>query len=187
MKNKKWFILIIVGVLCISAAGALIIYNKYLDKRAGEKSKEIIDIIQNNILKPEISNIDNNLISIDGNEYIGILTIPTLELELPIMSDWSYKKMKISPCRYYGSIETDDLVICAHSYKNLFRYISNLKPKDIVIYTDINGVDYIYEVEVIEIIDPIEIKEMIESDFDLTLFTCTNDNQNRITVRLNKI
>jgi len=28
---------------------------------------------------------------------------------------------------------------------------------------------------------------MIESEFDLTLYTCTYDNQNRVTVRLNMI
>ena len=184
MKNKKWFFLIILGIILIITALSLLIYNSYVDERAGKESKKVVEKIQE-----ELKDIDTNeeTIKIDGNEYIGIINIPTLELELPIMKDWSYKKMKISPGRYYGSIESNDLVICAHSYKNLFRYIQNLEKKDILIFTDLSGKEHFYEVEVVEILAHENIKEMIESEFDLTLFTCTNDNQDRITVRLNKI
>lgn len=28
--------------------------------------------------------------TIEGVDYIGILTIPALELELPVISEWSY-------------------------------------------------------------------------------------------------
>ena len=31
------------------------------------------------------------------------------------------------------------------------------------------------------------IKEMIESDFDLTLYTCTKDGLRRVTVRCNRV
>ena len=85
------------------------------------------------------------------------------------------------------TLETNDLVICAHSYKNFFRYIKNLVKGDIVVITDINGNKYLFEVKVVEILKPENIKEMIESEFDLTLFTCTYDSQNRVTVRLNRV
>mgnify|MGYP000173519028 CR=1 FL=1 len=32
-----------------------------------------------------------------------------------------------------------------------------------------------------------DIKEMVESDFDLTIYTCTNDNLRRVTVRCNRV
>ena len=184
MKNKKWFFLIILGIILIITALSLLIYNSYVDERAGKESKKVVEKIQE-----ELKDIDTNeeTIKIDGNEYIGIIKIPRLELELTIMKDWSYKKMKISPGRYYGSIESNDLVICAHSYKNLFRYIQNLEKKDILIFTDLSGKEHFYEVEVVEILAPENIKEMIESEFDLTLFTCTYDSQNRVTVRLNRV
>ena len=156
----------------------LIMYNSYEDKKAGIESKKVVEQIQDNPVES---------VKIDNNEYIGIINIPTLDLELPVMSDWSYEKMKISPVRYYGSFETDDLVICAHSYKTFFRYIKNLKVGDVLIFTNIDGNVYLYEVEVVEILSPENIKEMIENEFDLTLFTCTSDSQNRVTVRLNRV
>ena len=39
---------------------------------------------------------------VDGHLYIGVLEIPVLELELPVMSRWSYPDLKIAPCRYQG-------------------------------------------------------------------------------------
>ncbi len=181
-KNKKALILIISGLILISIAISLIIYNDYIDKRAGQKSEEIVEQIE-----AALESNEDNTILIEGNEYFGIIEIPVIDIKLPIMNDWNDEHLKISPCIYYGSIETNDLVICAHSYKSLFRYIKNLNQGDNVIITDMNGNKYIYEVEVIEILSPEDVKDMIESEFDLTLYTCTNDNQDRVTVRLNRI
>lgn len=181
-KQKKALILIILGIIFIIVALGLIIYNNYVDNRAGQKSQEILTAIENSL-----DDNDKDTITINGDEYFGIIEIPTINIKLPIMNDWNDKHLKISPCIYYGSVETNDLVICAHSYKSLFRYIKNLNQKDTVIITDINGEKYLYEVKVIEILSPTDVKDMIDSDFDLTLYTCTNDNQNRVTVRLNRI
>jgi len=193
---RKSRILMTIGVLLISGALSLSIYNRYEDKYAEEKSREIYIKLQDNLVhhenkEPAVEQMNNktemDVISIDGYDYIGSIEIPTLSLELPIMNDWSYNKMKMAPCRYYGSVFTNDLVICAHAYDSLFGNLKNLKQGDKLILTDINSNKYIYEVEVIEILTPYDIDEMIESEFDLTLYTCTYDNQNRVTVRLNMI
>lgn len=184
IKNKKVLFLITIGIILIILALCLLIYNSYVDQKAGKESKKVVETIQEE-LKGKEKELET--IKIDGNEYIGIINIPSLNLELPVMSDWSYKKMKISPVRYHGSLKNNDLVICAHAMKNLFGNIKNLTKGDILIFTDVNGDEYLYEVKVIEILKPEDIEEMIESEFDLTLFTCTYDSQNRVTVRFNRI
>lgn len=193
---KKSRILMIIGVLLISCALSLSIHNRYEEKYAEEKSREIYIKLQDNLTniedkEPVVEQLTNKTemdkITIDGYDYIGAIEIPTLGLELPIMNDWSYNKMKLAPCRYYGSIFTNDLVICAHAYDSLFGNLKSLKQGDKLILTDVNGNKYIYEVEITEILTPYDIDEMIESEFDLTLYTCTYDNQNRVTVRLNMI
>lgn len=187
MKNNKWIILIIIGVLLICSSIGLLLYNKYIDNQAGIKSREIYEKLHDTMNGNKDVDGSEKIINIDGNAYIGVISIPVLDLELPVMSECDEKKMKIAPCKYYGDVNTNDLVICAHSYKNLFRNIKNLNQGDKVIITDISNQAYVYEVEVIEILAPENVKEMIESEFDLTLYTCTNDNLNRITVRLNRI
>ena len=194
--NKLGKRLIKTGILLIIVSLALITYNNYEEINAGKKSKLALEEIKNNIIE-EDNNIDKTTISnptnktettnVDGHDYIGTITIPTLNLELPIMSEYDYDKLKISPCRYYGNIHTNDLIICAHSYKTHFKYLNKLKQKDLVIITDINGSNYIYEVVTIEVLKPNQVSEMINNDYDLTLYTCTNDGQNRITVRCNKV
>ena len=194
--NKLGKRLIKTGILLIIVSLALITHNNYEEINAGKKSKLALEEIKNNIIE-EDNNIDKTTISnptnktettnVNGHDYIGTITIPTLNLELPIMSEYDYDKLKISPCRYYGNIHTNDLIICAHSYKTHFKYLNKLKQKDLVIITDINGNNYIYEVVTIEVLKPNQVSEMISNDYDLTLYTCTNDGQNRITVRCNKV
>ncbi len=185
MKNKLWIIPIIIGIILILVAGILQIINYRQDKRAAKESHILVEKITEE-LKENLNTEENKLV-IDGNEYLGIIKIDKLNLELPVALDWSYEKMKISPAVYYGTLETNDLVICAHSYNSLFGYLKNLNKKDQVKIYDAYNQEHIYEVEVIEIIKPTEINAMIETEFDLTLYTCSTDNQARLTVRLNKI
>lgn len=188
MKNRG-LILISIGFLFIVMSFGMIYYNKYENKNAGIKSKEVYNKIEESVkqISNNIESTEMKVVNIDGYDYIGTIKIPSLNLELPIMSDWDYNKMKISPCRYYGSVFTNDLVVCAHSYNNLFRRLKELNIGDIVILTDMNNNEYYYEVKVTEVLSPRDVKEMIESEFDLTLYTCTTDSINRFTVRLNRV
>ena len=195
--NKIGKILITIGIFLIITSATLLIYTNYKEYKAGIKSQEALTIIKNNyddnnktiINQKEISNNIKEMetTTINGYDYIGSITIPTLNLELPIMSDYDYNRLNIAPCRYYGSIYTNDLIICAHSYETHFKNIINLKQNDKIIITDISGNIYIYEVLEIEILNPKEVSKMIDNEFDLTLYTCTNDGLNRITIRCNRL
>ena len=159
------------------------------DKLAGSTSKKVLGIIENDLDNNDNSNknyVDDTIL-IDGYNYIGIIEIPSINLKLPIISTFDYDRLKIAPCIYYGSIETNDLVICGHSYKNHFRYLKELKSGDIITITDMNSNTYYYEVALVEILKPTEVLEMIESSFDLTLYTCSYGALKRITVRCNRI
>ena len=191
VRNGK--ILVVLGCILIMISGIMMSYNNYNNKRAFTESHKIYQKIQTKVLE-EVTVDENNefteemkTVNIDGNNYIATISIPVLDIELPVMADCDYKKMKIAPCRYYGSIMTNDLVICAHGYDNLFGRIKNLTSGDLLVLTDMNNNEYIYKVEVIEVLSPNDVKEMVESEFDLTLYTCTIDNLNRVTVRLNRV
>ena len=79
------------------------------------------------------------------------------------------------------------MIICGHAYKSQFKYLYQLKTGDKVIFTDINNNTYMYEVVLIEEIKQNEINKMLNSEFDLTLYTCTFNNLSRVTVRCKKI
>jgi sortase A len=123
------------------------------------------------------------LLEIDGEFYLGILNISALGLELPVNNEWSDEKLNVSPCRFYGDFNSS-LVICAHNYKFHFGNIPSLSAGDRITITDAKGNEHAYVVELIEIIAATDVYSMINTQYDLTLFTCTPDGgKSRITVR----
>jgi len=126
-------------------------------------------------------------VELDGYGYIGYLSVPKLELELPIMADWDYKRLKIAPCRYTGSVRGEDLVLMAHNYARHFGGLSGLAAGDTVIFTDMDGIPTVYQVAAQDILSPYAVEEMTSGAFDLTLFTCTYGGESRVTVYCDRV
>lgn len=211
MKNRIWLgtLFVATGLLLVAAALILSAYNRSVEIRAGDNAsdavlhlKEAIDEVPESFGQTvdtetgyvnfieELASIPERempVMVIDGQEYIGILEIPTFELELPVMKDWSYDKLKTAPCRYNGSAYLNNFVIAAHNYTTHFGSIHSLKPGDYVLFTDCDGNKFIYEVAEIEVLSPDSVEDMKESGWALTLFTCTLGGQNRVTVRCEKV
>ena len=126
-----------IGLLLLAAALFLTGYNLWSDARANVSANMVLeqlnpDIQENTgmslptlpsgesleeayipdyILNPEMDMPEEE---VDGQEYIGVLKIPVLSLELPIISEWSYPSLRIAPCRYVGSAYLNNMVIAAH-------------------------------------------------------------------------
>lgn len=190
MKSKIGSVCMILGAALILVGMCLFGWNRYEDARARDAVKEVLPQIIAAIeaagddmayFAPEGDGMAE--IEIDGYDYIGYLSIPSLGLELPVMADWSYPQLKIAPCRYAGSVDTDDLVIAAHNYSRHFGNIKNLSVKDVVYFTDMSGMVSSYEVAETDILPPAAVDEMTDSGYALTLFTCTYGGGNRVTVR----
>lgn len=138
-------------------------------------------------INPSATPSEMPTMKIDGNLYIGYIELPTLNLSLPVMSDWSYPQLRIAPCRYFGSVYDDTLVILAHNYARHFGSINKLSAGDPVQFVDASGNIYSYTVAKLETLEKYDVNEMIQSDYDLSLFTCTYGGKYRTTVRLNRI
>lgn len=187
MKNKLGIALMTIGAAIVILALTLLFYNIYEDKKAAEAAESVLpslsEAIENAEGVPDPYDTGMKTVLIDGNEYIGRLSIPSIGLDLPVISQWDYEKFKIAPCRYYGSSKTDDLVIAAHNYPAYFRKVLSLKPGDEVFFTDIEGTVSSFVVSNVEILPPAAVEDMIGGDWDLTLFTCTRGARSRMAVR----
>ena len=122
------------------------------------------------------------VIELDGNEYIGYISVPSQGIELPVMSDWSYDRLKIAPCRQFGSYYTDDLVIAAHNFDTHFGRLKYLSPGDSVVFTDAAGGVHSYAVTRLETVQPDDVSAVQNSGHDLVLYTCTLGGKTRVTV-----
>lgn len=121
-------------------------------------------------------------VEIDGHNYIGSVSIPALELELPVMADWSYRKLKIAPCRFSGTVKEENLVLMAHNYVKHFGPIRRLRPGDEVIFVDVDNHATVYQVVATDVVASTAVEEVTSGAFDLTLFTCTYGGRTRVVV-----
>ena len=192
MRNKLGNLVVIIGIAII-AIGAFGAYQ--LDKEdaaSAVSSLEIISEIEPVIGTKKVEPGDRSTgdmpeIQMNGLYYIGILEIPSQGLRLPIGDRWTEEAGAKSPCRYYGSIHDDNLVVCGHNNRAHFSKIKNLKPGDEVLFTDVTGEQYNYTVLSGEKIEASGITEMVTGDWDMTLFTCTFRGEARYAIRLTKI
>ena len=120
---------------------------------------------------------------IDGISYVGVLEIPALSLELPVIASWSYENGKVAPCRYSGRVDQDNMILCAHNYDSHFGRLGSLDEGDKILFTDSEGKTYNYYVKEVLILNGTAVKEIREGEWDLTLFTCTSGGRNRQVVR----
>jgi len=208
MKNRRGKFSITLGLLLIAAALFLTAFNLYDGLRAEkeavlaagrleelmpaprtpvtevipEKAPDSAEEIElpDYVLNPEM---EMPVAEVDGVEYIGTVRVPALGLDLPVISRWSYPNLRIAPCRYEGSAYLDNLILAAHNYGSHFGNLKTLSQGDTVIFTDMDGNAFYYEVAVLETLKPTAVEEMESGGWDLTLFTCTIGGASRVTVR----
>ena len=190
MKRKIAISLMTVGVIFVGFSMGLLLYNNHESSKAQESSEVLVESIRLSIAENELEESivdpfdeEMTIKEIDGYGYIGYISVPVLELDLPVMSDWDYSRLKISPCRYYGSTKTDNLVIAAHNYKFHFGYLGHLQPGDMVIFTAMDANIIYYTVDSVELLQPTDVDKVKDSGDDLILYTCTYGGAKRIVVR----
>lgn len=196
MRRKIGIICMILGAALVLGALSIFLYNQHEASEAEKSVSDILPQLQDEIgLDKTLPTDDEEMnysgdmptIEIDGYEYIGYLSIPSLGLELPVMSDWSYPQLRIAPCRYSGSIWSDDMVLMAHNYARHFGQLSRLSIGEEVTFKDVNGITITYEVMAIDTLNPTEVEDMTSGEYDLTLFTCTYGGKSRVTVRCDRL
>ena len=122
---------------------------------------------------------------VNGHEYIGTLSIPSLGLKVPVQRNWSYENLSVSPCRYSGSAYADNLAIIAHTYH--FGKLSSLALDATVTFTDMENNVFRYVVREKNTISPNDANEIAHSGYDLTLVTCTLSGTKRVAVYCKRV
>lgn len=209
MRRGIGILCLILGTVFLLAAGGLMFYNQEESRIAMESSHEVLTVMKPQMEMPTDSYDGRESVEysdyvdyvdvfdqeakemtvkeIDGQEYIGYLSIPVLELELPVISEWDYDRLKIAPCRQYGSTKTDDLVIAAHNYASHFGRLAQLRTGDLLTFTDMDAETILYGVVTVDVLEPTAVDTVKDSEFDLVLYTCTYGGENRVAVFCDRI
>ncbi len=199
MSSKRSKALTVAGSLMIAAAAALALFNHVQDVESGKRAKDISERIKSEI----VSNAQDEVIyqipteaeaeefaeapglDLDGIEWIGLLEIPSLEIELPVSRDCNYDYMKSGLCRYSGNAARGDMIVCGHNYKSFLQNLSDISEGDEVYFTDCSGRTYKYEVSEVQLIGGWDRDELFDDadDWQLTVFTCNYSGYSRFVVR----
>ena len=202
-KQYVGVVLMIIGISTVTAGLGLGGYNLWDNHRAGIQADAALYAIVRLWEEAEVTDLDEipeasselppdsdrelPVREIDGHRYIGMVSIPVIDMALPVQEDWSPALLKTSPCRYMGSPYRGDLIICAHNYDTHFGRLKNLMPGDEVVFTDVEKNEFRYTVVELETLAGTAVEEMKNGEWDLTLFTCTLGGQTRVTVRCDLI
>lgn len=187
MAKRTGIVLMTLGAVLIISALLLFISNKTEDAQAGEQAQQALEgiyqIVQDlDTVPDETQPTELAVVTVDGYEYVGALSIPELELNLPVMADWDDQRLKIAPCRQFGSPQGNDLVIAGHNYVNHFAYLYKLESGDLVYFMDVSGSQREYAVDHIERLSPTDVDAVQNSGYDLVLYTCTYGKESRTAV-----
>ena len=193
-RTLRGMILITLGLaLAITAAVRFAMYDRAA-RAAGENAEALLVTLTEEIhMREEAARYDMAVqetpaselprATLSGYDLVGIIRAPSLGLELPVLDAWSYDLLQIAPCRYSGSAAGGNLILLGHNYEAHFAPLKEIAIGAVVEFCDINGTVYTYEVAATEILQKTELEHLTASDYDLTLFTCTNGGISRFVVR----
>lgn len=204
--------LIALGCCCVAAAAALGVYNDWEARKAADSAQELTNAFTamlasssssgNNSVSasgsPEadaVNAVDPGLedlteldageiesVEVGGYDVCGSISIPAINIELAVISNWSYKHLKVSACRFMGSPD-GQFIVMAHNYDRHFGRLSNLTEGATIVFTAADSAVYVYRVYGTEIWATNQLAEVFKGDWDLSLFTCTYGGTNRVVVR----
>lgn len=199
MKNKISKLFIYSGLLLCLTALLLSLYNLYIDKIVGKESKASIQEIQKYIEENKVEllegQIDDYIIDpnmelrekiINNKAYAGILTFVEQQKSFAILADYEENNLKYAPCIYNQSPYKKGFVIAGHATINHFGFLSKVNLNETIEFEDLDGNVFRYKVIQKDILNSDQVTEMLDEKYDFTIFTCTFDNQQRYTLRLEK-
>lgn len=188
-------ILVILVITAIILAG-FVIKKQIESKKVEDNTKTVLqEIKKENKSNPEqidvIQEIDQKI-----GEYkvIGIINIPKIGIEYPILEKTNKESLDLSITKFWGEKinQKGNVVLAGHNRINntMFGKIDKLENGDIIELTDSQMVTVKYQVFDKYVIDPNDIDCIFpieENTREVTLITCTNRDKNRLVVKAREI
>ena len=197
MKKITVYKTILVMLVITALVLATFIIKKYIE---GNKIENNIQSVLQEIKKEKQSNpnqidvikeIDEE---IEGYKVVGIINIPKINIEYPILEKTNKESLKLSITKFWGEKinQKGNVVLAGHNNLNnkMFGKIDRLENGDIIELTDSQMVTVKYQLFDKYVIDPNDIDCIFpidENTREITLITCTNRDKNRLVVKAREI
>ena len=186
MKNKKiiFYKILLIILIVFTVIVIALIAKKYIGNQINEeKNIQLIEEVKKHEKTTESININNNAI-------IGIINIPKLELEYPILDRTTKEKMKTSITRFSGGNvnEIGNLALAGHNnYDNtMFGRNDELIIGDKIYLTDLQKNTVEYTINSIFTTNPNDVSILKTQDKnikEITLITCKDGRKSRLIIK----
>ena len=137
-------------------------------------------------------NRTSNKVLVDGVEYdtVGSISIPSINVNYPILSETTESLLKVSVCKFWGSNpnEVGNLCIAGHNYRNkkFFSKVPDLDVGDTIEITDLSNRTVKYKIYDKYNVVPEDVSctsQLTNGKKIVTLITCTDDSSERVIVK----
>ena len=181
-------------IVSIIATIVLIII-KYGRSQKNEKElKEVVATITTQIQENKEENEPIGDIEVKGYKVVGIIKIPKINIEYPILEKTTDEAMKYSVTHFWGDEVNaiGNYTIAGHNNMDgtMFGNTSELDIGDIIELTGLDGKKIQYQIFKQYIIDPEDVscvKSVKAGTREVTLITCTNGHKNRRVTKAREI
>ncbi len=188
---KKFKFQLFISIILIILFTIYLLY--FYNARANKESLSEVLINSFNLERLYSKNQDYTIVELNqNNNYFvtGIIEIPKININYPILSEINDELLKISACRFYGPYpnEIGNLCIAAHNYDDN-RFFSNLYKLEIGdminIYDSTNSLVryYVYSKYETNKNDTSCTSQDTNGIREITLITCNNFNGNRLIIK----
>ncbi len=198
-KNKKilvYRILIIILIIAGSIVGGMLFNKQREDRVYDEENKELVSLFHDEIEKNSKNDKEKKKVELTykGYNVIGLIEIPEIDLEYPIIDRTTKITMATSISRFSGGEvnEYGNISLAGHNNYSgtMFGKNKKLKLKDKVLLTDLTGNTIEYEIYKIFVTNPDDVSILESKDKtirEVTLITCKNGRSERLIIKAREI
>ena len=167
-----------------------------IDENTVAENNQINNIVNDTTNTDESNNVISSTYTKNGKKYSteAIVTIPSIGISYPVLSETSEKLLEISVNKYWGPNpnEVGNYCIVGHNYRNgkMFGRLSELVNGDIVELEDLSGRKLKYKVYNRYVVKPTDTRctsQLTNGKKELTLITCTNYGKERLVVKCREV
>ncbi|MBP3299896.1 MAG: hypothetical protein J6M34_00125 [Clostridia bacterium] len=176
MRRKITTVFLIFGVLLILLSALWMVGSTLAQDRAAQERGEILE--QMRLLMPAPrkgapdgrSDVSLPRLSLEGDDFVGILEVPRFETDLPVCATWDADAVVDFPRCYWGNPYDGSLMIGGSDGRGQFDFMNEITEGDSVFFTDVTGLRFYYRVSEIRLADGVSFEALSVLDADLIFF-----------------
>ena len=177
------------GTVALLAALGAAVAGAWIDWSLGQQTRAVLDALPEPVARVGASLVDPAAdmpsVEVDGGEYLGVLRLESLGLELPVSATWEDADLGVAPCRYSGAVYGNGIVVVGGDGGSQLGTLSSLTGGEEVVLSDMLGNDFAYVVDGVETLQPTEIDRAIGEGDAQALVLCMlgSDDKVHLVVR----